>query len=104
MRKIILSLMLINVSFNYIIAQEAVNNVALQKKDTIINTPTVNEFTPLSHWSVGIKGGINYFRIASSTVTRSEQFHLTLGGTLEYTINPLVGVGLEYNSVPPSVK
>jgi len=63
---------------------------------SIIKTPTVCEFTPVSHWSFGIKGGSNYFRVAPGALTRGDQFHLIFGGNLEYSINPLVGLGVEY--------
>jgi len=63
---------------------------------SIIKTPTVCEFTPVSHWSFGIKGGTNYFRVAPGALTRGDQFHLIFGGNLEYSINPLVGLGVEY--------
>ena len=62
----------------------------------IIKTPTMCEFTPVSHWSFGIKGGTNYFRVAPAVTSRSDEFHLIFGGNLEYSINPLVGLGVEY--------
>jgi outer membrane protein OmpA-like peptidoglycan-associated protein len=75
-------------------------NNAVETPETVAKTTTFTENTPVSHWSVGIKGGINYFRISASTINRTDQFHLTLGGMVEYTINPLVGLGVEYMNNP----
>lgn len=55
---------------------------------------------PISHWSIGLKGGANYFRTAPAPATRLERMHLILGGTLEYSITPLVGLGVELLNNP----
>jgi len=113
-KKIFLSLLLTTAAVGYTAAQEVVTTVPAQAvvstntgngtevvavvpaQVSIIKTPTVCEFTPVSHWSFGIKGGSNYFRVAPGALTRGDQFHLIFGGNLEYSINPLVGLGVEY--------
>ena len=69
-------------------------------QDALIAAPAPCVFTPVSHWSFGIKGGANYFRVVPGGTTRGDLFHFILGGTVEYTINPLVGLGLEYTYNP----
>jgi len=93
-KKVFLSFMLMTAAVCYTTAQEAVTTVPAQVD--VIKAPTTCEFTPVSHWSFGIKGGGNYFRVAPGILSRRDQAHLIVGGTLEYTINPLVGIGLEY--------
>jgi len=91
MKKIYLSAMLMAVAITSASAQVAVTQ-----------TPAMCEFVPVSHWSLGIKGGANYFVVNPYALSRTDQFHVMVGGTLEYTINPLVGIGLEYNYNPYS--
>ena len=113
-KKFFLSLLLTTVAVGYNAAQEVITTVPAQAvvstntgngtevvavvpaQVPIINTPTVCDFTPVSHWSFGIKGGTNYFRVAPGALTRGDEFHLIFGGNLEYSINPLVGLGVEY--------
>lgn len=94
-KNLILSFMLTTAAVGYTTAQETITTVPAQAVE-VIKTPGACEYTPVSHWSFGIKGGANYFRVAPGVLTRSDEFHLIVGGTLEYTINPLVGLGLEY--------
>lgn len=70
---------------------------AQEKEVVTAQTPGTCEFVPVSHWSIGLKGGANYFRVAPGATKRMNQFNPVLGGTLEYSINPLAGIGLEYN-------
>jgi len=60
--------------------------------------PTANVFAQenerTSHWSLGIRGGGTYFRVAPSAVERMDNMSWGVGGVLEYTINPLWGFGL----------
>jgi len=115
MNKIILSLILFQVITVYtfsenvttelskevdksIVAQDSTTSVSV--KEDLLKTSGPTTTTPLSHWSLGIKGGVNYFRIAANTVNRSYQYHFTVGGILEYTLNPLLGFGLEYSNNP----
>ena len=93
-KKLFLSLLLTTVAVGYNAAQEVVAVVPAQV--SITKAPTACEFTPVSHWSFGIKGGTNYFRVAPGALTRGDEFHLIFGGNLEYSINPLVGLGVEY--------
>ena len=66
----------------------------------LLKASTACDFTPVNHWSVGIKGGTNYFRLNPVGMKRGDLFHFNLGATVEYTINPLVGLGLEYEYNP----
>ena len=66
----------------------------------LLKASTACDFTPVNHWSLGIKGGTNYFRVNPVGMKRGDLFHLMLGATAEYTINPLVGLGLEYEYNP----
>ena len=54
----------------------------------------------VSHWSIGIKAGTNYFRANPTTLERSDRMHMILGGTLEYDFNPLTGIGIELMNNP----
>jgi len=94
MKNLLLSALLMTFAIGTTTAQEVVAVVPAQVD--IVKTQTVCDYTPVSHWSFGIKGGANYFRVAPGVTSRSDQFHLIAGGTLEYSINPLVGIGLEY--------
>jgi len=71
-------------------------------QEAVVQSPATCEFVPVTHWSLGIKGGANYFIVTPFAVKRTDQIHLMFGGSLEYTINPLVGIGLEYNYNPYS--
>jgi outer membrane protein OmpA-like peptidoglycan-associated protein/opacity protein-like surface antigen len=88
MKQIILSVLLIT---------GCIANASAQENVVVTQKPGTCEYSPVTHWSIGIKGGGNYFRVAPLSNSRSDQFHLMFGGTVEYTINPLVGIGLEYN-------
>jgi len=74
--------------------------IAVPSEDALIKASTACDFTPVSHWSLGIKGGTNYFRVVPAGLNRGDLFHLIFGATVEYTINPLVGLGVEYNYNP----
>jgi len=71
-------------------------------QEAAVPNPAMCEFVPVTHWSLGIKGGANYFIVTPFAPKRTDQIHFMFGGTLEYTINPLVGIGLEYNYNPYS--
>lgn len=58
--------------------------------------------TPISHWSIGLKGGTNYFRSTPVPADRIERMHFILGGSVEYSITPLVGLGIELLNNPYS--
>ncbi|MDP4238222.1 MAG: OmpA family protein [Bacteroidota bacterium] len=104
MKKLLLSILLMTIVVDYNSAQELITTAPAQEvittvsaKDTINKSTVLLKYTPVSHWSIGIKGGINYFRIAPETViSRLDQIHLIVAGIVEYSINPLVGLGLEY--------
>ena len=114
MKNLFLSVMLMTFAAGTTTAQQVISTVPVQAVVTttngtgqevvtvvparvdIVKTPTMCDYTPVSHWSFGIKGGANYFRVAPGILSRRDQVHLIAGGTLEYSINPLVGIGLEY--------
>ncbi len=81
-------------SIGYSSAQEVVTVSRLET--TEISKSTACEFVPVLHWSIGFKGGANYFRVAPGILSRRDQIHLMGGAELEYSINPLVGLGVEY--------
>ena len=81
-------------SIGYSSAQEVVT--VSQTERTEIPKTTTCEFVPVSHWSIGFKGGANYFRVAPGILSRRDQIHLMGGAELEYSINPLLGLGVEY--------
>lgn len=74
--------------------------VVLSTAVAVSQEPATNTTTPISHWSLGLKGGTNYFRASPSPATHSERMHLILGGTIDYSINPLVGLGIELMNNP----
>lgn len=54
----------------------------------------------VSHWSIGLDGGANYFRANPSPASTWDRIHFVLGGTVEYSINPLAGLGVELLNNP----
>lgn len=94
MKKILLSVMLMVGAITYTSAQQA----------EAPKTPDV------SHWSAGVKAGIDYFRVApSSTESSYMGFDGTMaryannaswmapGVVIEYTFNPLFGLGFDFS-------
>ena len=70
-----------------------------QEKVTVITTvqpQTSCEHIAVSHWSLGLKTGANYFTMAPPAYNQYDKLNLMVGGTIDCTINPLIGVGLEY--------
>lgn len=94
MKKKLLSTMLASMVVSFTIAQEVIQSVPTDA--VIIKQATECNFVPVSHWSLGIVGGVNYFRVSPGRLTRSKSMHMIVGGSVEYTINPLVGLGVEY--------
>ncbi len=70
--------------------------VTVVSDSSILKASTACAFTPVSHWSIGLKGGGNYFRVAPGSLSRRDQFNWVGGAAIEYSINPLVGLGVEY--------
>jgi len=103
MKRNLLSIMLITAAVGSATAQEVTTTtvpaqevVTVVSDSSILKASTACAFTPVSHWSIGLKGGGNYFRVAPGSVSRSDQFHWVGGAAIEYSINPLVGLGVEY--------
>jgi len=86
MKKILICALALNCAFTVVAAQGTENGT----------------HTSFSHWSVGLKGGANYFRVVPSTIIHpnNERIHAILGGTVEYSFNPLAGIGLELVTNP----
>lgn len=61
-------------------------------------TPATNEcgHIEVTHFSFGLKGGVNYFTMSPPAPTLYDKFNLGGGAVLEYTINPMIGFGLDY--------
>ena len=107
MKNFLLTLILLIFVVGLTTAQNATTTVTSQNavatdssEVALLKASTACDFTPVNHWSIGIKGGTNYFRVNPVGMKRGDLFHLILGGTVEYTINPLVGLGLEYEYNP----
>lgn len=94
MKKILLSVMLMVGAITYTSAQQA----------EAPKTPDV------SHWSAGVKAGIDYFRVAPSSTETSYRglseslspyadnaAYLLPGIFVEYTFNPLFGIGGDFS-------
>lgn len=97
---ILISILTIAMATGFTNAQDVISTVTSKETKTITTETGEQRFTPVTHWSLGIKGGANYFRILPEPIKRIDQIHLMYGGTVEYTINPKVGIGLEYNYNP----
>jgi len=104
MKRNLLSIMLIAAAVGSTTAQEVTTATTMSTQEavtvvsdsSILKVATTCAFTPVSHWSIGLKGGGNYFRVAPGSISRSDQFNWVGGAAIEYSINPLVGLGLEY--------
>jgi len=61
-------------------------------------SPVTNEcgHIDVTHFSFGIKTGVNYFTMSPPAPTLYDKFNLGIGGMIDYTINPMYGFGLEY--------
>lgn len=104
MKRKLLSIMLVAAAVGSATAQEVTTTTTVSTQEavtvvsdsSILKASTACAFTPVSHWSIGLKGGGNYFRVAPGSISRSDQFNWVGGAAIEYSINPLVGLGVEY--------
>jgi len=64
--------------------------------ETVSPVPDVCGHIDVSHFSFGIKTGVNYFTMSPPAATLYDKFNLGIGGMIDYTINPMYGIGLEY--------
>lgn len=55
---------------------------------------------PVSHWSIGLKAGGNDMDVVPAPATFKNRVHFIVGGTMEYSINPLAGLGVELLNLP----
>lgn len=84
--------MLVVGAFCYVPAQEV---IAQEQAPRLV--------VPVSHWSLGIKGGGSFFRVGGNPYNSGTSFFQrgrldftsVAGGTLEYTFTPMFGLGLE---------
>jgi hypothetical protein len=83
-RKLLILFVVFNCLVGNIFAQNAQND------NYAVSTTLGGTAKDVSHFSFGIKGGIDYLRISDQKVQPE------FGGFLELTINPLWGIGLEY--------
>lgn len=90
MKKTIFSVLYLLTGFVLASAQEV-------KVDTLVPVQRVWTSVPVNHWSFLVKGGLDNFLMAPPAPTYNDRFNMTLGGALEYTINPFIGIGLEYD-------
>ncbi|MDL2239740.1 OmpA family protein [Bacteroidales bacterium OttesenSCG-928-K22] len=87
MKKLILNLALVVVFSSAAFAQTQ-EDVKLMRQNT-------------SHWSLGVKGGLDYFRVSphatgeSTIKTHISQGGWSFGAFAEYAVNPYYGIGLE---------
>jgi len=97
MKKIFFSLFCLFGAVSITSAQDDVT-VETTTTSTITTQPlTTCEHIEVSHFSMSLKTGANYFTMAPTEYTRYDKLNLMVGGTMDYTINPLFGIGLEYN-------
>jgi len=75
---------------------QVVQVVEIVSVDTTIQMQPVCGHIPVSHWSIGFKTGANYYTMAPPAKSQYDKMNLMVGGNIDYTINPLIGIGLEY--------
>jgi OOP family OmpA-OmpF porin len=87
------------------IAGLSAQEVQTVETKTTQTTETVETVTPLtnecshidvSHFSFGVKTGVNYFTMSPPAPRLYDKFNLMVGGNIDYTINPMYGFGVEY--------
>jgi hypothetical protein len=91
MKKIIFCIWCMLGSIAFVSAQEKVIKI-----DTVIPVQETCMAVSLSHWSFAIKGGVCNFAMYPETPTAADRYNPTIGAVIDYTINPLIGIGLEY--------
>jgi len=69
----------------------------LLKVDTVAPLQELCAPIHLSHWSLGVKAGVSNYLVPPDLINESDRYNLMGGGVLEYTINPLIGIGFEYD-------
>ncbi|HET9572041.1 MAG TPA: hypothetical protein VFP20_11610 [Bacteroidales bacterium] len=94
MKKIFFGIILM---FGAVLIASAQEDMKVLKVDTLKPAQNLCKAVPLSHWSVAVKGGLNNYLMAPPAPTYMDRLNLTLGGVIEYTFNPLFGIGLEYD-------
>jgi len=77
--------------------------VTAQEKETIIKIDTIVPVqntclaAPASHWSFGFKTGVSKYLMPPVSPTEYDRLNLMIGGMVDYTFNPFIGIGLEYD-------
>lgn len=57
---------------------------------------TYNAPLKYAHWSVGVYGGVNAFRLPPDPVQQTDRLNASGGISIDYTENPFSGFGIEY--------
>ena len=66
----------------------------------IVCTVNAQEEADYSHFSLGLKGGMSLMKGYGYSPSIKDRLNLVAGGSLEYTFNPLWGLGLDYTYLP----
>jgi len=53
---------------------------------------------PVSHWSFGIKTGVSKYMIPPDAPNESDRLKWMFAGVIDYTINPFIGIGIEFDN------
>jgi len=69
----------------------------VETTDTVFQPMAMCDHIPLSHLSFAIKPGVTYPMMSPVSTTVYDNISMTIGGTVDYTVNPIVGIGVEYN-------
>lgn len=69
----------------------------IETTETVLQPITTCDHILVSPLSFAIKTGVNSYMMAPVSPTAYDRINLMVGANLDYTINPLVGFGLEYN-------
>lgn len=83
--------------FGMVFFASAQEEIKVLKVDTLKPAQNLCRIVPMAHWSLAIKGGLDNYLMAPPAQTYSDRLNLTYGGVLEYTFNPFVGIGVEYD-------
>ena len=94
MKKFLLCILWVVGSVTLTTAQET---ETFHTTDTVFQPMAMCDHIPVSHLSFGIKTGVNYYMMVPVSLTASDKINMMVGGNIDYTINPIIGLGLEYN-------
>lgn len=96
MKKILFCFLLMGGIVAFTSAQKTV--LVVQPVETVVvQTQETCTPIPVTNLSISFKTGANYYTMPPSEIIQYDKLNLMFGGTVDYTINPLIGIGLEYN-------